>query len=214
MNTSSIEYHEHELQIALDPANPHRLLPEIGDAESILDIGCGAGQTLIALAAGPQRFGIDIDAEALAHGLRGQAGTNGIRLVAAQGEHLPFQSNSFDFVCSRVALPYMDIPVALAEMHRVLAVGGRLWLTLHSVQIPAHQFRCGNFRGKIYAAYVVLNGLWFHLSGCTFPFLRGVCESFQTKHGMRIALGRAGFSNVEFRRSTHHFIVTADRVGS
>ena len=211
MNKSSIEYHEGELRIALDPTNPNRLLPEIGDAESILDIGCGAAQTLIALDTGSRRFGIDIDVEALAFGVRGPAGTTDIRLVAARGEHLPFQENSFDFVYSRVALPYMNVPVALAEMHRVLRSRGRLWLTLHPIEIPASQFRRGNLKGKVFAVYVVLNGLWFHLSGRTFRFLRAIRESFQTERGMRIALVRAGFSRVQFRRTPHHFIVTAER---
>ena len=50
--TSAIEYHEQELRIALDPANPKRLVPDTGSATSVLDIGCGAGQTLIALPPG------------------------------------------------------------------------------------------------------------------------------------------------------------------
>jgi ubiquinone/menaquinone biosynthesis C-methylase UbiE len=137
--------------------------------------------------------------------------TSGIRVAAAKGEHLPFADRTFDFVYSRVALPYMNIPAALAEMHRVLRPGGRLWLTLHTIDIPAAQFRRGNLKGKIYAAYTVLNGLWFHVSGRTFRFLRGLCESIQTERGMRIALSRAGFSNIEFRRTTHHFTVTAAR---
>jgi ubiquinone/menaquinone biosynthesis C-methylase UbiE len=212
MSRSSIEYHQRELNIALDPSNPNHLIPSIGNAESVLDIGCGAGQTLIALAAGRRRVGIDIDIKALAFGLQSSAGASGVQLAAARGEQLPFQAGSFDFVCSRVALPYMNIVTALSEMRRVLRTGGHLWLTLHPIGITTAQFRRGNLKGKIYASYVILNGLWFHLSGRTFPFLRGVRESFQTERGMRMALLRAGFSNVEFRKTPHHFIVTAERI--
>jgi ubiquinone/menaquinone biosynthesis C-methylase UbiE len=210
VNVSPLTYHEDELQIALDAANPQRAMPPTDDAESILDIGCGAGQTLVALGNHKRRVGVDIDVEALRFGLS-RTMTNGIRVAAARGEHLPFADGAFDFVYSRVALPYMNIPVALAEMHRVLQPRGRLWLTLHTIDIPAVQFRRGNLRGKINAAYTVLNGLWFHCSGRTFRVLRGLCESIQTERGMRIALSRAGFSRIEFRRTTQHFTVTAER---
>jgi ubiquinone/menaquinone biosynthesis C-methylase UbiE len=210
MNTSPVAYHDDELQIALNTANPQRVVPETDNAEAVLDIGCGAGQTLVAIGNHNRRVGVDIDVEALRFGLPGTVPI-GIRVAAAKGEHLPFADRTFDFVYSRVALPYMDIPAALAEMHRVLRPRGRLWLTLHTIGIPAAQFRRGNLKGRIYAAYTVLNGVWFHFSGRTFRFLRGLCESIQTERGMRIALSRAGFSHIEFRRTTQHFIVTARR---
>jgi ubiquinone/menaquinone biosynthesis C-methylase UbiE len=103
----------------------------------------------------------------------------------------------------------MDIPPALAEMRRVLRPGGRLWLALHPIAIPAGQFRRGNVKGKIHALYTIVNGAWFHLTGRTFGLRRGTCESVQTERGMRVALGRAGFSRVEFRRTPQHFVVTA-----
>jgi len=209
-NTGSIEYHEFELRIALDPNHPERLVPDIGDAQSILDIGCGAGQTLIALGNAKRRIGVDIDTDAVKLGMQ-WAAASGIRMLAARGENLPFQPDSFEFVYSRVALPYMDIPVALNEIHRVLRPGGRVWLTLHPITIPAAQFRRGNVKGKIYAAYVMLNGLWLHITGKTFRFLRGVTESFQTDRGIKAALTRAGFLNIEFHRTARHFIVMAQR---
>jgi ubiquinone/menaquinone biosynthesis C-methylase UbiE len=210
MNTSPAAYHDDELRIALDGANPQRVVPETGNAESVLDIGCGAGQTLVAIGNHKRRVGVDIDVAALRFGLA-RTMASGIRVAAAKGEHLPFADRTFDFVYSRVALPYMRIPAALAEMHRVLRPRGRLWLTLHTIGIPAAQFRGGNLKGKVYAAYTMLNGLWFHLSGRTFPFVRGLCESIQTERGMRIALSRARFSNITFRRTTRSFTVTAER---
>lgn len=210
MSTSSIAYHEGELRLALDAANPHRLLPEPGDARSILDIGCGAGQTIVALGAGRRSVGVDVDVDALRFAVKDHAAGE-LRVAAAKGEHLPFSDRAFDYVYSRVAVPYMDIPRALSEMHRVLRPGGRLWLALHSIEIPAVQFRRGNLKGKIYAAYIVLNGVWFHLTGRTFQLTDRLRESIQTERGMRIALSRAGFSRVDFRRTTHHFIVTAER---
>jgi SAM-dependent methyltransferase len=210
MNTSPVAYHDDEWQIARNTSSPQHVVPETAHAEAVLDIGCGAGQTLVAIGNHKRRVGVDIDVQALRFGLSATV-TSGIRVAAATGERLPFADRTFDFVYSRVALPYMNIPPALAEMHRVLQPGGRLWLTLHTIDIPAAQFRRGNLKGRIYAAYTILNGLWFHVSGRTFPLRRGLCESIQTERGMRIALTRAGFSSIAFRRSAHHFIVTAGR---
>ncbi|MGB0110770.1 MAG: class I SAM-dependent methyltransferase [Terriglobales bacterium] len=43
--------------------------------------------------------------------------------VCCPAESLPFADSSFDRVVSSVALPYMDIPAALAEIRRVLHPG-------------------------------------------------------------------------------------------
>ena len=208
MHTSSLAYHQGELQVALDVSNPHRLVPDVGPAEAILDIGCGAGQTLVALGCGARSTGVDVDVDALRHAASGAMGQS-LRVAAAAGEQLPFRDAAFDFVFSRVALPYMDIPLALAEMRRVLRRGGRLWLALHPIAIPAEQFRRGNLKGRIYAAYTIVNGLWFHLTGRTFALRPGVRESIQTERGMRVALGRAGFTDIAFTRTALHFTVTA-----
>lgn len=210
MDTSSIAYHEAELRVARDATNPQRLVPDPGDAARILDIGCGAGQTIVALDCGRRSVGVDIDIDALRHAASGAMGEP-LRVAAATGEQLPFRDEVFDFVYSRVALPYMVIADALAEMHRVLRRGGRLWLALHPVAIPVEQFRRGNVRGKLYAAYTVLNGTWFHLTGRTFRLGARINESIQTERGMRRALTRAGFTRVVFQRTALHFIVTAER---
>ncbi len=210
MHTSSLAYHQGELRVALDASNPQRLVPDVEGAASILDIGCGAGQTIVALGCGGRSTGVDIDVDALRHAASGAMGES-LRVAAAQGEHLPFRDGAFDFVFSRVALPYMNIPAALSEMHRVLRPGGRLWLALHPIAIPAEQFRRGNLRGKVHAAYTIANGVWFHLTGRTVRLGARLNESIQTERGMRLALGRAGFTRVAFRRTALHFIVTAEQ---
>ena len=208
-NTSSLAYHQGELRVALDATNPQRLVPDPGGARAILDIGCGAGQTIIALGAGDRSVGIDIDYGALRFAANGTMGEP-LKVAAARGEQLPFTDGAFDYVYSRVAIPYMNIPAALAEMHRVLQPGGRVWLALHSIAIPAEQFRRGNMKGKIYALYTMVGGAWLHLTGRTLR-LPGVCESIQTRRGMRVALSRAGFRNIQFHRTAVHFTVTAER---
>jgi ubiquinone/menaquinone biosynthesis C-methylase UbiE len=209
MNEALRQYHLGELQIALDPTNPRRLVPDSSGCSRILDIGCGAGQTLIALKTPAFCVGVDIDRDALQIGR--EIGGN-IRFAAARGELLPFRDGSFDMVFSRVALPYMNIPRALREMRRVTVRGGKLWLSLHGIDMPLERFRTSGLKGKIFAAYVMANGLSFQLFGRNFPFLTGACESFQTERAMRSALSRAGFDDVRFTRRDRLFVVTAAAV--
>src|SRR5262245_26954041 len=133
---SELAYHMSELEIALAVNDPRRVMPDFPDHyESVLDIGCGAGQTLIAskLKSGAFICGIDIDEEALALGRRV---TRRIAFVRASGERLPFSDGSFDFVISRVSLLFMHLPVALREIARVLKPGGQVWFTLHTISMP------------------------------------------------------------------------------
>ncbi len=116
----SSTYHLSELRVALDTNNPRRILPDTTSARRILDIGCGAGQTLIATQPSGYCFGIDIDPEALQ---LGRTQTDCIDFTQGVGEALPFRTGSFDLVISRVATPYMHIATALAEMRRVLEPG-------------------------------------------------------------------------------------------
>ena len=64
-------YHLAELEIARSPGDSRRTMtPLPANLESILDVGCGAGQTLIAcdLSSDVLACGLDIDSEALALG--------------------------------------------------------------------------------------------------------------------------------------------------
>lgn len=200
------QYHLNELKVALDPNDPRRILPDAQGAKRILDIGCGAGQTLIALGKPGFCAGVDIDVDALRLGVEWNSDLN---FAAARGEWLPFQTGSFDFVCSRVALPYMDVPVALREARRVLQRGGRLWLSLHDLEMPLERFRNSEWKGRLFALYVIANGAALHFGGRTFPFVNGNRESFQTEGGMRRALVRAGFIDVRFQRTERHFTAMA-----
>ena len=67
MAGNSPEYHLAELALARATSDPRRILPDIpAGARRVLDIGCGAGQTLLACAAEDRRsVGVDYDFEAL-----------------------------------------------------------------------------------------------------------------------------------------------------
>ena len=210
------DYHLAELRVAQDPTAAGHILPPIGpEQRRVLDVGCGAGQTLIASHLPAATFAVGLD-PSLAAVTLGRSIDAGLRLVCGAGETLPFASAHFDFVYSRVALPYMRIDRALSEMARVIRPGGTLWLTLHlwsrvlqDMLAEARQFHT---RATLHRAYVLANGVALHLSGRQFawPFGRGGYESFQTAHAMRRALTGTGFEDIDIQRGSF-FVISARR---
>jgi len=195
-------------------------MPTIGpEHRVVLDVGCGAGQTLIAsnLEAIAVAVGIDIDQAAL---VLGRQLTTKVKFVRAKGEALPFGSDTFDLVICRVAIPYMNIPLALHEMSRVLRRGGALWLVLHSSSFVLWELRRAirllNVKGVCFLAYVLLNGAVFHLTGrqFAFPFGPKRYESCQTSRGITIALRRTSFGDIDIDRDDikRSLIVTARKL--
>lgn len=212
---SQIEYHLRELEAALDPASPAHALPDFRRADrSILDIGCGIGQSLIVSGDDPEclRVGIDVDMQSLAYGHRHYPH---VSYVLASAENLPFRSGAFDLVMSRVALPYTDLRASLFEIARVSASRGRIWLSLHPFKKVMHHLfdsiKAGAWKDVLFRLYAISNGAAFHFFGLQFRFpANGRCESFQTRSGFTRALGRLGFVDIHFLRG-RHFLCTANK---
>ncbi len=204
----SEQYHLGEWEVAQDPSHPAHILPPPLPADCrVLDVGCGAGQTLTAAYPDRLTFGIDIDLSALR---LGQTLTKDVAFACSQAEALPFRPGEFDFVTARVSLAYTDISRSLQEIRRVLKPGGSLWMTLHPFTIPWEQAKTSGWKGKLLFAYIVLNSALFHLTQRQFP-LFGKYESFQTESGIRRALQRCGFSDIAVEQG-RHFLVTARAV--
>lgn len=93
----------------------------------LLDAGCGPGVWCGFLAdAGRDVVGVDICAEFLA---TARARHPGVRYTAASMRALPFPDETFGGVLawySLIHLPPEDLPAVLAELARVLTVGGRI----------------------------------------------------------------------------------------
>jgi ubiquinone/menaquinone biosynthesis C-methylase UbiE len=197
------EYHLRELAIARLQKDPRHILPALPvGMKSILDLGCGAGQTLIAREVENEvlAVGLDIDQEALK---LGREISSDISYVRGYGEQLPFCDNAFDVVISRVALPYTLIPTTLREIRRVLKPGGQVWLTLHPFSMLLCTFitaiKGGSLRSVVYQFYILTNSVLFHLIGKLFryPLNRSRCESVQTTKSITRAMRQAGFNQVE-----------------
>jgi ubiquinone/menaquinone biosynthesis C-methylase UbiE len=173
----------------------------------ILDLGCG--HTGLGRIAGSFACGIDVNFRALKRAMNNGPGL----FVCGRGEQLPFRDNCFSFIRSNVAVPYMDIPAALAEMKRVLQPGGTIRLSLHPVSMTLKELlraiRSGDLRNMVYRPYILINGVCFFWTSrlFRFPFNRR-CESFQTMAGMRRVLRAHGFAEIQLEKSAQ-FIVTA-----
>lgn len=106
-------------------------LAELKPGERVLDLGAGIGGPARVLA---ERFGAHVSAvepierfRRLAAQLNAATGlTDKIDLVDAHGDALPFDDGSFDLVWTQAVLPNVaDLAPLAAEVHRVLAPGGR-----------------------------------------------------------------------------------------
>ena len=181
----------------------------------VFDLGCGPGRDLVSwgVTSSDKVVGLDIES---GHVAAAQARFPQRVYLQGTGEQLPFADESFDRVISNVALPYMNIPKTLSEIHRILIPGGRVSLSLHPPSFTIAELLHTALPKPIptlFRLYVIANGVLFHCTGTTVGSLTKRTESFQTERGMRIALGRAGFSYLSFRRTTRgeveRFIVEA-----
>jgi len=101
----------------------------------ILDVGCGTGANLKALAEYGRAEGVDISPQAV--DFCRERGLDLVKLGAI--ELLPYQSSSFDLVTALDVVEHLDDDIAgLREIRRVLCSNGRLLLF-----VPAFMFLWG-----------------------------------------------------------------------
>ncbi|WP_454874592.1 class I SAM-dependent methyltransferase [Paraburkholderia xenovorans] len=97
---------------------------------TVLDMGCGAGHASFAVAPHAREVvAYDIAPQMLAtvEGAAKERGLANIRTQQGAAEVLPFADHSFDWVISRMSAHHWhDVPLALAEVRRVLKPGGKV----------------------------------------------------------------------------------------
>ncbi len=125
-------------------ANRYLLVDAVKDlrVETVLDVGCGAGQELVPFLEKTDALGVGVDAAAELGSVTKDFFDktnfkNRVAFTRAFGESLPFADASFDVVLCRVALPYMNNRQAIAEVARVLRPNGVFLLKTHA---PAFYF--------------------------------------------------------------------------
>src|SRR5581483_1600007 len=176
----------------------------------VFDVGCGTGES--AAYANHDVVGIDIDPQRLA--IAQQKHPNAFFYAMAAEDMRQLHDEEFDCVISNVAMPYMNIPAALAEMYRVLKPGGELRMTLHPPGFTVRELRRTFPQPKptLFRLFVLGNGIWFHFTGRVLHLGRRF-ESCQTRAGITKALKRAGFAKAEFP-AANQFVVRARKPGS
>ncbi len=117
-------------------------------AGRVLDVGCGVGDTLAALAQLPnaELYGIEYSAATLTRARRLVGHRADLRQGSATA--LPYEREFFDcLTCSEVLEHLPDDQAALAECFRVLRPGGVLVLTVpYRHWFPAYEPLMGHFR--------------------------------------------------------------------
>lgn len=104
---------------------------EIGADDAALDVGCGTGLLTLPLAEKARRtVGLDLS-PAMLEKLAAKAARQGVTIELREGSalDLPFDDGEFTIVATAFMLLYLtpaEKRRAMAEMHRVLAPGGRL----------------------------------------------------------------------------------------
>jgi ubiquinone/menaquinone biosynthesis C-methylase UbiE len=170
--------------------------------ERILDVGCGAGQELMPFVAGGA-FGIGTDlskdAPRMARELYQQTpASKRPSFVRSAAERLPFPTDSFDVIISRLALPYTDNRRALGEMARVLRPGGTVLIKIHHawyyVSKLWHGVTHANVPSALHAARVLAAGTVYHVTGRQFRTAMLTGETFQTRWLLRRELARRGLT--------------------
>jgi ubiquinone/menaquinone biosynthesis C-methylase UbiE len=110
----------------------------------------------------------------------------------------------------------MHIATALAEMARVTAPGGDLWLVLHPFSMTAKELGTNvthlQLKAGLYRFWVLINGLTLNTLGTQmhWPGNPNRYETWQTSGAIKRALLAAGFDRVQVHRE-NHFVVTARR---
>lgn len=104
---------------------------ELGDRLKILDVACGKGKLLFALAdilSDGEFKGIDISPKMIQRAINKNRFSQ-IQFLISPAEQLPFEDNYFDIVtCTNAIRLFQQRMRAIDEMHRVLKVGGKLYL--------------------------------------------------------------------------------------
>ncbi len=102
----------------------------------VLDIGCGNGALLDALADRiGTGLGVDESASILERARKRNARNPNVRFELIKGPVLPFPDNSFDVVISLMSFRYLDWDPLLHEIKRVTRPGGR-FLIVDMVTVP------------------------------------------------------------------------------
>jgi SAM-dependent methyltransferase len=122
------------------------MLPE--SCDRLLDVGCGAGRLAIRLVDRARSItGLDLSTAMLASAQERTAAADVHNMHWLRGDlySLPFSADAFDCVVAVSVLHLVDVALAVAELKRVVKLGGRLllwdWRTsAHGPRVTLHRY--------------------------------------------------------------------------
>jgi demethylmenaquinone methyltransferase/2-methoxy-6-polyprenyl-1,4-benzoquinol methylase len=166
-------------------------LADVQPTDRVLDLACGTGDLLFGAAArARQAVGLDITHRML------QLARQRRRVAVVTGDMLalPFGAARFDVVTTGYGLRNVpDLPAAIAEIHRVLAPGGRL-LSL-DFNRPQNAIVRGAYLAYLSAVGSAL-GLALHGDPDTYRYIPESIRLYPGANGVVQLLERAGFTQV------------------
>jgi arsenite methyltransferase len=152
---------ERAVLASLGCGNP-TAVADLHEGERVLDLGSGGGIDVLLSAkrVGPagKVFGLDMTEEMLALALhnRDEAGATNVEFLKGYIEDIPLPANSVDVIISNCVINLStDKPTVFAEMHRVLAPGGRIGISdvvADDELSPAERAERGSYVGCIAGA--------------------------------------------------------------
>jgi SAM-dependent methyltransferase len=154
----------------------------------VLDYGCGSGKIVSLLRdRGVDAWGCDVFYEGGDYSQQVPANLLGTAIRRMQGDQIPFESGSFDWIVSNQVLEHVpDLEIVVSEMRRVLKPGGfvlsmfpdrGVWREGHCGIPFLHRFpKRSHFRVR-YAAALRRLGFGYHTEGReALEWSRNFCE--------------------------------------
>jgi len=167
-----------------------------GPSDRVLDLACGTGDLLFAAAdRARSAVGLDITHRMLQLARARQSGTRGnVALVTGDMLALPFDDGRFDVVTTGYGLRNVpDLRTALAEVHRVLAPGGR-FLSLDFNRPTNSVIRAAY---HVYLSVVgSILGAVLHRDPNTYRYIPESIRLYPGAHGVGRLMDEAGFADV------------------
>ncbi|OLN22236.1 SAM-dependent methyltransferase [Domibacillus antri] len=131
----------------------------ISPADSVLEIGCGTGQTAAFIA---QKYSCRVTAvdhhPIMIEKAKERFKDSALRVHVIEGDaqNLPFQDHSFDFILAESVISFMDISRTLQELFRLVKRDGRLVMIEMTAEEPLTQ-NVQRKVGSLYGIHEVLS---------------------------------------------------------
>ena len=169
---------------------------DIAADHRVLDIGCGIGQSLVALGQVGFKFGVGADCDftnlEMFSALRDTSDLKNRVAVGADAEALPFREAIFDRILCRVTLMYVRVPLVIENISRVAADQALVYLHLTDVWFYLRKFLKLNWEGGG-VPFALVNGLFLQSLGSQIRLSTGRTFNYQTVATVSRLLRRHGF---------------------